>query len=205
MEVYERELEDYLEGRPEALGMEQWIGRQVPLAHGIADLIGFANSTIYVVELKAVPLEEEHVGQVLRYMYDVRDVVYQMAVEVFYGEHGNPLSLIYKDLDREYGRPFTRHMAKLLMYDYDPFYITPVLVGPESSEKIFAALKAINGEVWTWRRRGRGFSFEGTDAITRDRIRFQHAPEWVKAMWRVMVEDAKEKAIIQLEEKGLEI
>ena len=199
--VRERELEDYLEGRPEALEIEQWVGRQVPLAHGIADLVGFGEDVIYVVELKAVKLEEEHVGQVLRYTYDVRDVLSQLGMEAVWGE-GNLSRALFDDAS-QYGSVFVEHMRRMLLIDFDPGVIVPVLVGEECESKIAASMRAIGGHVWTWRRRGAGYSFDAIYPLSRDTVFFENPPEWVKGLWRAMVESGKEAANKSLDRRGI--
>jgi len=91
----ERELEDRLVANPDII--DPWntgnpvtlLGRQLCLTHGILDLLAYQDAhispdptyapvhAVYLVELKAGALSEAHVGQVLRYASDLREVLVQ--------------------------------------------------------------------------------------------------------------------------------
>lgn len=86
MNFSEREFEDWLFENPaamEILGDEEfhWIGRQVQLPSGVADLIGRCGVKIFVVELKSENLKSQDVAQVLRYASDVREAIPSGYVE----------------------------------------------------------------------------------------------------------------------------
>lgn len=79
----EKHLEDWIVANPELFGedydedqiypyVETIVGRQVRLPSGIADLMGAAGDQFAVVELKAGAIDETCVGQVLRYMGDLK-------------------------------------------------------------------------------------------------------------------------------------
>jgi len=80
MNFTEKELEDWLYENPNEFlpGREfHWCGRQVRVASGIIDLLGFEkieshDYSIHVVELKAEPAKSEHLTQVCRYAADIR-------------------------------------------------------------------------------------------------------------------------------------
>lgn len=75
MEFCERELEDWLYANPEAIGVEEWIGRQLLLPSGILDLVGITDvdcpGYLLLVELKSVPLKSSAITQVCRYAADL--------------------------------------------------------------------------------------------------------------------------------------
>lgn len=79
----ERHLEDWIVANSELFAedygedelfpyVEKIVGRQVRLPSGIADLMGAAGDQFAVVELKAGSIDETCVGQVLRYMGDLK-------------------------------------------------------------------------------------------------------------------------------------
>jgi len=74
----ERELETWLCEHPYVLDEYLYItGRQVSLPHGRLDLMGLVQhgqwgQSIWVIELKARELKQRDVGQLLRYIADVR-------------------------------------------------------------------------------------------------------------------------------------
>jgi len=75
--MYERELEDWICENPYVLGQNtRIIGRQIALTHGRLDILAICRphptQQIKVIELKARELKERDVGQVLRYIADVR-------------------------------------------------------------------------------------------------------------------------------------
>ena len=72
--INEKQLEDYIANDPGCIWNDQaqLLGRQVSIPHGRIDLIIFYD-VLYIVELKARPLQEKDVCQVLRYMRDVKD------------------------------------------------------------------------------------------------------------------------------------
>lgn len=92
----EKHLEDYLWEHPEALGLATrdygdgrdrgWLFdfflRQYPLPSGRPDLIGRLHGNfLLVVELKKGPITFESLGQLLRYLRDIRDGFYHVYDE----------------------------------------------------------------------------------------------------------------------------
>lgn len=81
--LLEKDIEDWLWANASALNCRQftiveWIGRQVKLPSGIADLVGYGHdggdgNRLFpvIVEVKNVPIKTEALGQVMRYGYDV--------------------------------------------------------------------------------------------------------------------------------------
>jgi hypothetical protein len=75
----EKDIEDWLWENPQELDVfgipiERWIGRQVQLPSGVADLIGIRNSTLVVVEVKNTELTADALTQVYRYAYDIEQM-----------------------------------------------------------------------------------------------------------------------------------
>ena len=70
--ISEKELEDWICANPERALWDgaKIIDRQVKLRHGILDVLAYDGRTL-VIELKAGPIKEAHIGQVLRYKHDV--------------------------------------------------------------------------------------------------------------------------------------
>jgi hypothetical protein len=140
--VKEKELEDYIERHLEVFDRQSEtvvLGRQVPLVHGIADLIIGGTDGIYIVELKAVHPKPEDVCQVLRYTYDVRDI----KDYVF-----NKFSGTQRETDR------------ILWFCNNPLSVKPVLVASGSDENITAAMHACSGIYYEWSLDDGGFSLQ---------------------------------------------
>jgi hypothetical protein len=152
--IYESELEDFLEKCPGALredGCTAFIGRQVDLPHGRLDLL-LSDDQLLIVELKARPLQEKDVCQVLRYQYDIRAILRQSGrylrehPEAFPGRsnYGGGLAI----------REYDAFIAKRFMMTGDTAdepITCPVLIGSAASEEIVAAMDAIGGRVYVWK------------------------------------------------------
>ena len=80
----EKEIEDWIYINYKILGMEGWIGRQVKLPSGRADLIGFRNNIIYVIEIKTGVIISEGLPQVCRYAADVQEIINQLEISEIY-------------------------------------------------------------------------------------------------------------------------
>lgn len=89
VQLAEKDIEDWLWENPGALQIldhypiEKWIGRQVKLPSGIADLIGIFENAIVVVEVKNVELTAEALTQVCRYAADIDALKTDWNIERF--------------------------------------------------------------------------------------------------------------------------
>lgn len=108
------------------------IGRQVPLLHGILDVLAIRTidlgwketylvRQILAIELKAVPLQEKHIGQVLRYAADLRMLLDYLVL-------AHPCTPKAWDLKWEFFDGAKTHDAR----GAGP-RIAPVLIAPEIS------------------------------------------------------------------------
>ena len=86
----EKDIEDYFFNRPQALDNTlKWIGRQVRLPSGVADLVGFhytntnGRPRLYVLELKKEVIKSQHLTQVCRYTEDLDRII----DEIYFHEH----------------------------------------------------------------------------------------------------------------------
>lgn len=86
--ISERDIEDYLHKNPQSLGIDRWIERQLHLPSGIADLVGLADKSIIVVEIKNVEVTSGALTQVCRYAKDLRNIFYDIDMEYGVGEIG---------------------------------------------------------------------------------------------------------------------
>jgi hypothetical protein len=187
--IYEAQLEDYIEQYPDALLVEKIVARQAALPHGFADLIAFNGDQLFVIELKVVPLQEADVGQVLRYTYDVREAVYDLARQ--WADNAVGVPPLPPDL--RYQMAFLARLRTLLMYDYDPYYIQPVLVGPSIEPKVLAAMHGAGGLVWLWKQktRGKGFLFEAIQPRSKSLFAQDSGPpSWVRDLWSAIIDQA---------------
>ena len=80
--VTEKELEDLICKDLSVIeGDFLFVGRQISLPHGILDILAirncFTHAEVAVIELKLGKLKERHVGQTLRYMFDVDWMLYE--------------------------------------------------------------------------------------------------------------------------------
>lgn len=79
--LYEKDIEDYIYENPQGvrfnhfgteLLISEWIGRQMQLPSGVADLVGRTeHGSILVLEIKNVTLDGNAVAQVCRYAHDI--------------------------------------------------------------------------------------------------------------------------------------
>lgn len=140
----ERELEDYIVAHPECLELDEIIGRQIDLPHGIADIIALSylddeDGTPFceVIELKARPIKPQDIEQVLRYTRDLRRVVHYHVVNRV-GDLPDELGEVgaYIDVTFEYSQPHE--------------YFHPVLVGTSAAQNVLAACEGIDISVYTY-------------------------------------------------------
>ena len=139
----ERQLEDFICANPNALtcGMTHLtlLGRQVRVQHGVIDLLALAHS-VQVIELKAAPLKEKDVGQLLRYIADVDAIMVAMATH-FSAERILGIRAAGEDEEFSY-RMVRSHRAG------------GILVGTSVSPNVLAACEGANITVvlWKWER-----------------------------------------------------
>lgn len=120
----EKELEDYICDHPECMpGPFEVFGRQVRTPHGIVDILGFDDMSINVIELKAGPLREADIGQVLRYTYDVRNTLKQI------GRYN------YQPIPKGYRGQF----FEMFCISKNSPMVLPVLLGKSANRKVLAA------------------------------------------------------------------
>jgi hypothetical protein len=143
MKISEKMLEDWICEHPEeALWDEvEIIGRQIRLSHGVLDVLAFDARTI-VIELKARPLKEKDIGQLLRYVHDIKDCLLSIGMAIKPVREG-PLTI------RE-------ELFQTAWYDYHDIaesliqHIIPVLIGTSADSKVLAAASAVDAEVRLW-------------------------------------------------------
>lgn len=186
--IYESEIEEWLEMYPEELfgaGKPSVLGRQVRLPHGIADLLLWEDRVI-VVELKAGALKKQHVCQVLRYTYDVRMWIGQIAGAVCCVDR------LYEKARSLYTDgalgAFTNVLTKYFLFhipDDGLPPVMPVLVGEACPDDIYVAMQAAGGEVFEWTETDEGYSFRryapyGDIRRLITEMRAQPRPAWLK-------------------------
>lgn len=159
--VSERELEDFVCEHPEEVFFRgtEIIGRQVKLKHGILDILAWNGEGTYVVELKARPLKEKDIGQVLRYTHDVREGLKQ---------YGFIVNL--KSSNDNHPRTLTEKAFWHSWFWYtgwgdeteDVVAIKPILIGPSVDKALLAAATeaGIYIRLWSYDIETGRFSFE---------------------------------------------
>lgn len=141
----EKELEDYLENHLEAIlpAGAVLIGRQIPLPHGRLDLLAWDYGRTYVIELKARRLEENDVGQILRYVHDVHWF----------------LLVAFKNALRDddlwmapswRGELYSDRLAMYAGFETDIPHIVPLLIGQSVPNKVAAAAAGARIETMAW-------------------------------------------------------
>lgn len=199
--VYESEIEDYLEKHPEAFlpysDNAILLGRQIQLPHGRLDLLIYDES-IYIVELKAVPLKPRDVCQVLRYQRDIRDLIWSTSQwendqipqrRLYAGRAGKEFDRVYAE--KTTGKP-----------DTFVFPVTvPVLIGPHSNESVVSAMMAVGGRVFEFETDGDdSFVFEehfGEVSIYDPQYWPDPLPSWLIEYLSIVVQEASKEAKIE--------
>lgn len=78
--LFEKDIEDWLFDNPDTLGVHKWLGRQYQVPSGIIDLWGISiGGAAIVVEIKNVEIDEAAVLQVCRYAADIEAVIYKRS------------------------------------------------------------------------------------------------------------------------------
>jgi len=164
-EISEQELEDFICEHPEELWRElEIIGRQVKLEHGILDVLAWNYGRTYVIELKARPLKEKDIGQVLRYAYDVNSTLNII------GMYDSP---VYPGKDRHLTIKESlffdewSHYTNLALRCADDPAVIPVLVGKDIDKRTLCATHAAKIQVYLWEHDAStsSFSFQGTNPV----------------------------------------
>lgn len=149
VEISERELEDFVCENPEEVFFRgtEIIGRQVKLKHGILDILAWNGEGTYVIELKARPLKEKDIGQVLRYTYDVREGLkqYGFIVNLKSSNDGHPKTLT----ERAFWRSWFWYTGWGDESE-DVVAIKPVLIGSSVNRGLLAAAEEAGIYVRLW-------------------------------------------------------
>lgn len=156
--ISEKQLEDWICEHPETVMPDlQIIGRQVPLEHGILDILGTNGMAIYAIELKAGPIKGAHIGQVLRYVHDINRIItdFQFALDGDTSYRGEPLPPIDDDMVKFYERVTTkpRTLEEQLYFEEleDNFAsCRPLLIGTSIDPNTQAALEGAHSWLGLW-------------------------------------------------------
>lgn len=204
LEIYEKEVEDWICDNPLCLsrsrteGTAQVIDRQVVLPHGILDILAVRNDggsllpEILVTELKAVPIQESDLAQVLRYVFDIYSLFSSKAMDLYFE---------YDYRHKSYS-PRKRYSSKLMYeclgWDAKPGQfscsiggIIPMMVGPsEPSENLLAAAAGAGIEMYQWHKTTKGFALK------------EHGPEKEDVSYREYwwVDDVSQKVQSYIDE-----
>lgn len=135
--VLEKELENYICAHPECLpgGVFEIFGRQVKTPHGVIDILGRDGDNIEIVELKAGALQEKDIGQVLRYVYDIKNILKQIGRS------------LYPDLP---GGLLREQWDEMFCMSSDSWIVSPALIGKSASPKILAAAEGAGIVCMKW-------------------------------------------------------
>ena len=195
----EKDIEDYFFNRPQVLDNTlEWIGRQVRLPSGIADLVGFhytntnGRPRLYVLELKKEAIKSQHLTQVCRYTEDLDRII----DEIYFHEHDQ---MVTRD-DRVRAEKVVAGFGVAgdhVMFEADAMgvtlvnltmdvYISPAYIGFDwqRNEKIEEAYKKISLQG--------AFSEFVKDARELARKTFADAPDHIKASLPAFRENNKE-------------
>lgn len=198
----ERELEDWIcdhwndtpcpPGHTTPWLGSTFMGRQVPLLHGICDILA-AGDTVEIIELKATRIREKDVGQILRYAHDVFHYL-----RCFDGDH---TSTAYRGNAYEENtiirEAFETHRESLLGPRMRPRLS---LVGPSVDRKALASASGGDIEVWLWRydRATNLFQFEPVDPTDQ---RLNRYPDWAIRLYSKLCQECSR--IARLKERDL--
>jgi len=155
--ISEQELENRLCENPNALQDGLCIiERQVPLPYGILDILGYRRGH-KIIELKARPLKEQDVGQVLRYTHDVQEILLRTAVQrcpvrlANFQTSTGTVQLVSTKEDEHFRHIYFTAMGySESQSEHIPALISPILIGPSADNKIVAAAHAANIEIYLW-------------------------------------------------------
>jgi len=145
--ISERELEDFICQYPVYSLWEgtEIIGRQITLLHGRLDILAWDGKRTLVIELKVRQLEEEDIGQVLRYTHDVRATLQQTAFltnsTVRTADLTPQEKLLSKAWDYYHGMDSGFHELA----------VKSILIGTDANHKIIAASREADILIRTWK------------------------------------------------------
>lgn len=187
--ITEKQLEDYICENPESLfgpGTEV-IGRQISLPHGRLDVLMWAGyGETVVLELKARPLEEKDIGQILRYTYDVVEILSEYGCKyslVREGEYPTLQQSIAIDYwDKLTCRPRTKYK---LMSSW--------LIGTKINERTMAAATAARLNVATWMYNPCQSSFS-IEFKPEEQSEISSHPDWIAPLLRRITGWANERS-----------
>jgi Holliday junction resolvase-like predicted endonuclease len=173
--VKERELEDWICNHPYVLGEEAvLIGRQITLEHGRLDILAvrrpYPTQQVLVVELKTRQLKQRDVGQVLRYVNDVKQELLRSirswAREILWRRASDCYQV---------GQEPTAHDAVACTTNAVLDNVSGVLIGTSIDDNLLAACAGARINVSLWHRDGTGIILE---RIPYKYGKGQQAAEW---------------------------
>jgi hypothetical protein len=144
--IKEKEIEDLICRRPSCILPEGAVilGRQIPLAHGRLDVLAWNYGITYVIELKARPLQEKDIGQVLRYTHDVKR-------HLFVAFHNAIRQDPHFELESWRGNTYADALMPFANAVPDEFpAIQPMLIGSAAGSSVMAAAGGACIEVLVW-------------------------------------------------------
>jgi hypothetical protein len=151
------------------------IGRQIQLPHGRLDVLmwtkykGLPTSALHVLELKARQLEEKDVGQVGRYVADVRAVLdrawKEWGPDIYDKLYDDP------DLWNEFGEMLDEWTGSSI--------IVPILIGTSVSRQVITASKAIKAHIYTWSHNAEANTIR-LDLVNDTEAASNVLPDWAK-------------------------
>lgn len=192
----ERELEDFICDNMAAVFGDDaiLIGRQVPVVHGRIDILAWQWDHVLIVELKAGQIKEQDIGQVLRYVGDVRQ-----AVE-------NPFVAFMSYLDEtQENQTRTQQLAREeLMEWFEPQephrpMLQPVLIGSGADQNVVAAADGASIDLLAYHLNpdNRTLRFSGIPCSDdKNAFRFYHSnwTDWALKIIELFREHAKKSA-----------
>lgn len=199
--IKEKELEDWICANPSfSLGGIEIVDRQVHLPNGILDILAFRNN-IFIVELKARTITEKDIGQVLRYMLDIKSAYLSIAIN----RAPSWLNPNPSYLSSEYPPTYETEDQYWLAYDYwakadvgddaeNVMHFQPVLVGSSISRSTAVAAHAASIDIWIWTYDESDKSF-WFDYLPFKEDQLTHYPDWLIKLHDKTVESCIECVI----------
>jgi hypothetical protein len=196
MKISEKMLEDWLCENPEELFGMVLLGRQIRLEHGILDILGYRPDIRrpVCIELKARPLKEKDIGQVLRYAYDVDNLMRGGWSRL---ERGSDTWLTKWDhniMDRMFGgdpENYRDEIFERLFYDEWVNHCSPTLIGAGVNDSVYAAARSAGIVVLVWSFEDGVFTFDLDDR----KLPEPYFPEWLRQMLHLHIEATAKEAI----------
>jgi hypothetical protein len=168
------------------------MGRQVPLLHGICDILA-VGYTVEIIELKATRIREKDVGQILRYAHDVFHYLRCFDCDrnsTAYKRNAYEENTVIREA-------FGAHRESLLRQSPRPLLS---LVGPSIDRKALASADGGGIEVWLWRydHAANLFQFEPIDPTDE---RLNRYPDWAIRLYSKLCQECNR--IAHLKERDL--